>query len=417
MKSYAEAHVAELPPMSFLSGTADARRAMLRQARAMAPFAKGGIDPIIVRHDLVTSLLKDKRLRGPGMDLARMSGIPEGSRSWRRQENILLFMEGDDHHRLRRLVSKAFTPRAVDGLRAYTRSVMRGLVDRVFDAGRCDAVPSLSNPYPIPVICGLVGIEPDRIDDMSRWATSALLALRLDAGQFLAEIEQAQAELDDYIDGLIAARRQSPRDDLLSRLIAVEEAGETLSRDELQAVVAMMLVAGTDTTRNQLSNMIHTFAHYPDAWAMVRERPEIVPNAVEEAIRWEPADARHSPDRARRHRGRRLRNSARVVRAADVAVGEPRRDGVARRRAVRRHARIAERLAVAHLRRRHPLLPRREPRPVGADRSVGRTLVALPHPAPRGRGGTQSARFRHRRLSIATDCVALMPRGPRVRAV
>ena len=289
MKTYTEASVAELPPMSFLSGTAEARRAMLRQARKMAPFAKGGIGPIIVRHDLVTALLHDKRLRGPGMDLARMSGIPEGSRSWRRQQNILLFMEGEDHHRLRRLVSKAFTPRAVDGLRDYTRSVMRDLVDGVLDAGRCDAVPSLSNPYPIPVICALVGIEPDRIDDMSRWATSILLALRLDAGQFLAQIEQAQAELDDYIDGLIAARRQAPRDDLLSRLIAVEEAGDTLSRVELQAVVAMMLVAGTDTTRNQLSNMIHTFAQHPNAWTMVREKPDLVPNAVEEAIRWEPA--------------------------------------------------------------------------------------------------------------------------------
>jgi cytochrome P450 len=198
-------------------------------------------------------------------------------------------MEGDDHHRLRRLVSKAFTPRAVEGLRPYTRSGMRGLVDRVFDAGRCDAVPSLCNPYPIPVICALVGIEPDRIDDMSRWATSILLTLRLDAGEYMPEIERAHAELDEYIDGLIAARRQAPRDDLLSRLIAVEEAGDTLSRVELQAVVAMMFVAGTDTTRNQLSNMIHTFAQYPDAWAKVRERPEILPNAVEEAIRWEPA--------------------------------------------------------------------------------------------------------------------------------
>ena len=104
------------------------------------------------------------------MDLARLSGIPEGSRTWRRQQNILLFMEGDDHHRLRRLVSKAFTPRAVEALRPYTRTVIGGLIDTVFDADRCEAVESLTNPFPIPVICALVGIEPDRIDDMSRWA-------------------------------------------------------------------------------------------------------------------------------------------------------------------------------------------------------------------------------------------------------
>jgi cytochrome P450 len=261
----------------------------LREARANGAFAKGNFGPILVRHAAVTELLRDKRMRGLRMDLARLAGIPEGSRTWRRQENILLFMEGDDHHRLRRLVAKAFTPRAVEALRPYTRTVIGGLIDAVFDAKRCEAVDSLTNPFPIPVICALVGIEPDRIDDMSRWAASVLLALRLDAGMYLAEIEQAQAELDDYIGGLIAQRRKQPRDDLLSRLIAVEEAGDTLSFDELLAVVAMMLVAGTDTTRNQLANMIQTFTEYPDAWAQLRARPDLMPNAVEEAIRWQPA--------------------------------------------------------------------------------------------------------------------------------
>jgi cytochrome P450 len=287
MKSYAEADLPEFSPFS--GDTQVVFREKLRAARAAGSLANGAIGPLVIRHEAVTQLLHDKRLRGPGMDLARMSGIPEGSRTWRRQQNILLFMEGEDHHRLRRLVSKAFTPRAVEGLRPYTRSVIRKLLGAVFEAGRCDAVPALCNPFPIPVICALVGIEPDRIDDMSRWAGSILLALRFDAGSFLAEIEQAQAELDQYIDGLIEARRNTPRDDLLSRLIAVEEAGDRLSRVELQAVVAMMLVAGTDTTRNQLGNMIHTFAEHPNEWAMVRARPDLVHNAVEEAIRWEPA--------------------------------------------------------------------------------------------------------------------------------
>lgn len=81
----------------------------------------------------------------------------------------------------------------------------------------------------------------------------------------------------------------APRDDMLSNLIAVEEEGDRLSASELLAVVAMMLVAGTDTTRNQLSNMIHTFAEQPQQWVLLRSRPELVARAVEEAIRWEPA--------------------------------------------------------------------------------------------------------------------------------
>jgi len=286
MKDYAELELTEFP---FPIPDATVMRGLMRDARLTGPLAKGGIGPLVVRHGAVNELIRDKRLRGPGMDLARISGIPEGSRTWRRQQKVLLFMEGEDHHRLRRLVAKAFTPRAVDALRPYTRSVIRGLVDNVYAQGRCDAIAALTNPFPIPVISALIGVEADRIDDMSRWAGSILLGLRLDAGQFIDEMEQAQMELDEYIGGLIAMRRKASRDDLLSRLIAVEEAGDTLTAEELHAVVAMMLVAGTDTTRNQLGNMIQTFTEYPEAWAQLRARPELVENAVEEAIRWQPA--------------------------------------------------------------------------------------------------------------------------------
>lgn len=287
LTSYADAELPLLVPG--MSADSAGTRAVFAQARATATLAKGVFGPIAIHHRDVVELLRDRRLRGPGMDLARLSGIPEGGRAWKRQEQILLFMEGDDHHRLRRLVSKAFTPRAVEALRPSTRAVIAGLVDAVVDDGACDAVPTLCDPFPIPVICALVGIEPDRIDDMSRWASSILLSLRLDAGAFIDEIEAAQAELDEYIQTLIEARRIEPRDDLLSSLIAVEEEGDRLSPSELLSVVAMMLVAGTDTTRNQLSNMIHTFAEHPEQWALLRSRPELVANAVEEATRWEPA--------------------------------------------------------------------------------------------------------------------------------
>ncbi len=200
-----------------------------------------------------------------------------------------MFMEGDDHHRLRRLVAKAFTPRSVEALRPVARATIAELIDRIEDAGRCDAVAALCNPFPIPVICALVGVEPDRIDDMSRWATSILLSLRADAGQYVDEIEAAQEEMDEYIETLVAQRRVQPRDDLLSSLVAVEEEGDRLSPSELLSVVSMMLVAGTDTTRLQLGNTIHTFAEHPDQWDLLRSRPDLVPRAVEESIRWAPA--------------------------------------------------------------------------------------------------------------------------------
>ena len=299
MTTYAEADLPTFYPG--MAPDAAAARTMFAEARATAPLARGVFGPLVIHHKDVTDLLRDKRLRGPGMDFARLSGLPEGGRAWKRQEQILLFMEGDDHHRLRRLVSKAFTGRAVAALRPFTRATIAGLVDSVVDGdiddgiddgiegGSCDAVPALCDPFPIPVICALVGIEPDRMADMSRWASSILLSLRLDAGAFVEQIESAQAEMDDYVSGLIDQRRANPSDDLLSNLISVEEEGDRLSPSELLSVVSMMLVAGTDTTRNQLSNMIHTFAEHPDQWELLRERPELVNAAVEEAVRWEPA--------------------------------------------------------------------------------------------------------------------------------
>jgi cytochrome P450 len=287
MTTYADAELPALFPGR--PGGARQARADLAAARAVAPMAKGVFGPVAIHHRDVSGLLRDRRLRGPGMDLARLSGIPEGSRCWQRQEQILLFMEGDDHSRLRRLVAKAFTPRSVEALRPFTRATVARLVDAVEPAGACDAVPALCDPFPVPVISALVGIEADRWEDMSRWATAILQSLRLDAGQYLDEIEQAQADLDDFITGLIEDRRSAPRDDLLSNLISVEESGDRLSPSELLSVVAMMLVAGTDTTRNQTANMLHTFAEHPEQWAVLRDRPELVPRAVEEAIRWEPA--------------------------------------------------------------------------------------------------------------------------------
>ncbi len=287
---YADADLPDLMAGGMFTESVDARR-IFAEARAQSPIARGLFGPTIIGHDEVTELLRDKRLRGPGMDFTRMSGIPEGTRAWNRQAQILLFMEGDDHTRLRRLVAKAFTPKAVEALRPMTRQAFRSLVDAVYEDGRCEAVTALCNPFPIPVICALIGIEPDRIDDMSRWAGSILQSLRLDAGTYLAEIEGTIAELDEYIETLIADRRATPRDDLLSRLIGVEEEGDRLSSSELLAVVAMMLVAGTDTTRNQLSCMINTFTEHPEQWAILRSRPDLVGRAVEEAIRWDPATA------------------------------------------------------------------------------------------------------------------------------
>ena len=285
MKSY-EA----LPPFTFTAPTLAAFRDELRGLRAAGSVANvRGSSPLVVRQSAVAGLMSDKRLRGMGMDYVRIGGITEGSRAWRWCERQLLHMNGADHQRVRRLVARAFTANAVEALRPHARSVIRGLIDGVFDAGRCDAVEKLTNPFPIPVICALLGVASERVADMSRWAQAIGMVERRDAGTRLAEIEQALQELDDYLDAQIALRRTAPRDDLLSRLIAAEESGDRLSSDELRATLSGLLMAGTDTTRNQLASMIQAFIEHPDQWSLLRSRRDLVPNAVEEAIRWQPA--------------------------------------------------------------------------------------------------------------------------------
>jgi len=279
-----------LPPVTFAAPTLAAFLDELRELRAAGSVANvKGAPPLVVRQAAVAGLMSDKRLRGMGMDYARTAGIPEGSRAWRWIERQLLHMNGADHYRLRRLVARAFTANAIEALRPYARSVIRGLIDAVFDAGRCDAVEKLTNPLPIPVICALLGVATDRAADMSRWTRAIGMVERRDAGARLAEIEQALKELDDYLDAQIALRRAAPRDDLLSRLIAVEESGDRLSSDQLKATLSGLLSAGTDTTRNQLASMIQSFIEHPDQWSLLRSRRDLVPNAVEEAIRWQPA--------------------------------------------------------------------------------------------------------------------------------
>jgi cytochrome P450 len=267
--------------------TANENRSRVAKLRQKTPLALGLVGPVVLRSQRVNELLRDTRLRGPGMDMARLSGIPEGGKTWQRLEQIFLFMEGEEHHHYRRLVARAFTAGAIERLRPVARSTMTTLLDRVIHDGRADAVPALCEPLPAPVISALIGI--DRPDDLARWASMLLMSMRIDAGLHLARIEETQAELDDYLAGVIAERKAHPRDDLLSVLLHPTSPENELTETQLLSAVSGLLIAGTRGVTNQLANIIHTFATQPRAWRQLQRDPALVPGAVEEAIRWEPA--------------------------------------------------------------------------------------------------------------------------------
>jgi len=195
-------------------------------------------------------------------------------------------MEGPEHARLRRLVAPAFTPKGADRLRPFMREVINGLVDAFASTGRCELVADVCDPYPIPIICELLGAPKEDWKLFSAWATDIFRIFNNDIANDAEKIKQASAELDDYVRAMIAERRSTPADDLLSDMIAAEEAGDRLSTDELVMMTEAVLMAGTDTTRNQLACAVALFTEHPDQWALLAERPELASNAVEESMRY-----------------------------------------------------------------------------------------------------------------------------------
>jgi cytochrome P450 len=238
----------------------------------------------LTRYADAVALLRDRRFHSGLSMLPRLQGL-EGAYFQERRKSILS-MEGDEHDRLRRLVAPAFTPAAVDRLRPFMRTVVGELVDAVLPDGRCDLVTAVCEPYPIPVICELLGAPKDDWELFSRWATDIFRIFNQDLATDMPLIEAASNELEAYVLELIERRRHEPGDDLLGRLIDVEEAGDRLSSDELVMLTEAILMAGTDTTRNQLACSVALLGSQPEQWAALVAHPELAPSVVEETMRY-----------------------------------------------------------------------------------------------------------------------------------
>ncbi len=166
------------------------------------------------------------------------------------------------------------------------REVLNGLLDPIAESGRCDFVADVCDPYPIPIICELLGAPKEDWEQFSYWATAIFQIFNDDLADHVDEVVDAGEALDAYVLDLIAARRDDPKDDLLSELIAAEEAGDRLSNEELIMLVEAVILAGTDTTRNQLACALAVFADHPDQWAALAENPELAARATEESLRY-----------------------------------------------------------------------------------------------------------------------------------
>jgi cytochrome P450 len=244
---------------------------------------------VLTRYEDVVAVLRDPRfIKEPlaAFVAARFGvAVPAG------MGLSMLDRDPPDHTRLRSLVSKAFTPRVVEGLRPRIQRMVDDLITRAERAGSMDLIEEFAYPIPVNVICEMLGVPIEDHERFKGWSLD--IARGLDSVLLPPESDiprrsgAARHALSDYFRGLIAERRTAPRGDLLSALIAAEEAGDKLSEDELLATCNLLLIAGHETTVNLIGNGTLALLRHPAELRRLRENPGLITNAVEELLHYD----------------------------------------------------------------------------------------------------------------------------------
>ncbi|RSM81964.1 cytochrome P450 [Kibdelosporangium aridum] len=201
-----------------------------------------------------------------------------------------LLLDPPDHTRLRGLVSQAFTPRAIAVLAPRITEIVENALAEAAERGSIDIVADLAYPLPVTIISEWLGVPTSDGESLREWSQLLTRTFDLNVGSDERdEIARAAKDFDEYFRDLIAFRRRTPGDDLLSQLISVEERGDRLTSAELLATVGLLLVAGHETTTNLISNGLLALLRHPDELARLRADPGLTDAAVEESLRYDPS--------------------------------------------------------------------------------------------------------------------------------
>lgn len=246
----------------------------------------------VSRYEDVATLLRaglsvDDRMlgQGPVRDQYRQMSL-DNDRSLLNYS--MLDRDPPDHTRLRSLVTKVFTPRSVAALEAEIAALVDTALDRIGAAKRVDLVEELAFPLPFAVISQMLGMPPTDHARIRELSGTLVLSLEVVYDEdTMRRIASASLELTEIIRGLIAWKRNKPADDLLTALIAAEHEGQVLSDDELVAQVALLYIAGHETTVNLIANGVVALLRNPDQLALLRDQPDLEANAVEELLRYD----------------------------------------------------------------------------------------------------------------------------------
>jgi cytochrome P450 PksS len=252
------------------------------------PFAEQGGQPwLLTRYADAVWLHKDERitkdyLKRPGVDPTDQNDpMAMGAVSINRH---VLTVDPPDHTRLRGLVHKAFTPRMIRELDGRIREITTGLLDAALPKGHLDLIADFATPLPVTVIAEMLGVPKADQGNFRRWTNTIVTeSIRNPRSEGAAV---AVLEFVMYFNWLFDQRRESPQEDLISGLLAVEEAGDKLAQQELISMVFLLLVAGYETTVNLIGNGTLALLEHPAALAQLRANPALMPTAIEEMLRF-----------------------------------------------------------------------------------------------------------------------------------
>ena len=221
-------------------------------------------------------------------ELGRTAPDPRWSSFLQHERWSLLCLEPPDHTRIRRLVSKVFTPRAVAELRPSIEGLADELLDECVERGRFDVLSDYAQPYSVAVICSMLGVPRSDTRALLDWSHAIVKMYELSTpDEVCRAADRAAAEYIAYTKALIAEKRRSPDGLLVSELVAVEDEGDVLTEDEIVSTTMVLLEAGHEATVNTLGNGVNALLHHPEQWRRLVTGEVDARTAVEEMLRWD----------------------------------------------------------------------------------------------------------------------------------
>jgi len=244
-------------------------------------------------HAECSAIAKDPRLSAKRAKQMLLALPPSTHGEFKELERMLglwlIFMDPPEHTRLRKLLNNGFSPAALEGLRPQVEAIVDGMLGKLKPRSEVELLHEFANPMPVRIILEMLGIPQGLRDTFANWSR-AIAVFRGSPDRTVEQARQAQTamlELTDFFRKIVAERRRSKSNDLISLLIDIEEEGEVLTEEELYAQCIALLFAGHETTRNLIGNGMYTLLQHPEETAELRETPNMIRTAVEELLRFE----------------------------------------------------------------------------------------------------------------------------------